>query len=47
MISGKGVLNNHINEHIMLRLAEAGIATHFIERRNDREQLIRGWRLFR
>ena len=41
VITGKGVLNNHISEHIMLRLAEAGITTHFIERMNDREQLIR------
>ena len=41
VISGKGVLNNHISEHIMLRLADAGIATHFIERTSNREQLIR------
>ena len=41
VITGKGLLNNHISEHIMLRLADAGITTHFIERMNDREQLIR------
>ena len=41
VITGKGVLNNHISEHIMLRLADAGITTHFIERMNGREQLIR------
>ena len=38
VITGKGVLNNHISEHIMLRLADAGITTHFIERMNDRER---------
>ncbi len=41
VITGKGVLNNFISEHIMGRLAEAGVTTHFIERLNDREQLIR------
>ena len=41
VISGKGVLNNYISEHIMLQLAAAGVTTHFIERTSDREQLIR------
>jgi phosphoribosylaminoimidazole-succinocarboxamide synthase len=41
VITGKGVLNNFISEHIMGRLAEAGVTTHFIKRLNDREQLIR------
>ena len=40
-ITGKGVLNNRISEHIMLRLAEIGIPTHFVRRLNMREQLIR------
>jgi len=40
VITGKGVLNNFISEHIMGRLAEAGVTTHFIKRLNDREQLI-------
>ncbi len=41
VISGKGVLNNFISEHIMERLAGAGVTTHFICRLNEREQLIR------
>ena len=41
VISGKGVLNNFISEHIMARLAGAGVTTHFIRRLNEREQLIR------
>ena len=41
VITGKGVLNNYISEHIMLSVAELGIPNHFISRINDREQLIR------
>ena len=41
VIAGKGVLNNFISEHIMERLAGAGVTTHFVRRLNDREQLIR------
>ncbi|MBV1834102.1 MULTISPECIES: phosphoribosylaminoimidazolesuccinocarboxamide synthase [Novacetimonas] len=41
VITGKGVLNNRISEHLMLRLHEIGIPTHFIRRLNMREQLIR------
>ena len=41
VISGKGVLNNYISEHIMLAVEQIGIPTHFIERLNDREQMIR------
>ena len=40
VIAGKGVLNNFISEHIMGRLADAGVTTHFIRRLNGREQLI-------
>ncbi len=40
-LDGKGVLNNRISEFVMLRLAEIGIPTHFIERLNMREQLIK------
>ena len=36
IITGKGVLNNRISEHLMLRLP-----THFVRRLNMREQLIR------
>jgi len=41
VITGKGVLNNRISEHLMLRLGEIGIPTHFMRRLNMREQLIR------
>src|SRR3546814_760709 len=40
-ITGKGVLNNRISEHLMLRLAEIGLPTHFVRRLNMREQLVR------
>lgn len=41
VITGKGVLNNRISEHLMTRLGEIGIPTHFVRRLNMREQLIR------
>ena len=40
-ISGKGVLNNRISEHLMTRLNGAGIPTHFVRRLNMREQLVK------
>jgi len=40
-ITGKGVLNNRISEHLMLRLQDIGIPTHFVRRLNMREQLVR------
>ncbi|MFA5989122.1 MAG: phosphoribosylaminoimidazolesuccinocarboxamide synthase [Sphingomonas sp.] len=40
-ISGKGVLNNRISEHVFTLLSTIGIPTHFIRRLNMREQLIR------
>ena len=41
IISGKGVLNNRISEHLMLRLHDMGIPTHFIRSLNMREQLVK------
>lgn len=41
VIKGKGVLNNIISEFIMGQIAGNGIETHFVERMNAREQLIR------
>jgi len=41
VITGKGVLNNRISEHLMMRLGAIGIPTHFVRRLNMREQLIR------
>ena len=41
VITGKGVLNNRISEHLMARLNEIGVPTHLVRRLNMREQLIR------
>ena len=40
-ISGKGVLNNRISEHLFTMLTGIGIPNHFIRRLNMREQLVR------
>jgi phosphoribosylaminoimidazole-succinocarboxamide synthase len=40
-ITGKGVLNNRISEHLMTRLTEIGVPNHFLRRLNMREQLVR------
>ncbi len=41
VITGKGVINNRISEHIMTMLNDIGIPTHFIRRLNMREQLVK------
>ena len=41
IIDSKGVLNNLISENIFKYLGENGIPNHFIERLNEREQLIK------
>ena len=41
VITGKGVLNNRISEHLMQKLSEIGVPTHFMRRLNMREQLVR------
>jgi phosphoribosylaminoimidazole-succinocarboxamide synthase len=40
-ISGKGVINNRISEHVFTLLGNIGIPHHFIKRLNMREQLVR------
>ncbi|MBL42556.1 MAG: phosphoribosylaminoimidazolesuccinocarboxamide synthase [Rhodospirillaceae bacterium] len=40
-VTGKGVLNNRISEHLMIKLNDMGIPTHLIKRLNMREQLIK------
>jgi phosphoribosylaminoimidazole-succinocarboxamide synthase len=40
-IAGKGELNNTISAHIMGELAKHNIATHFLEKLNSKEQLIK------
>jgi len=39
-IAGKGIINNKVTELVMHHLERIGIPTHFIERLNDREQLV-------
>ena len=41
IINSKGVLNNLISENIFKYLGKNGIPNHFIERLNEREQLIK------
>lgn len=41
VIDGKGVLNNRLSEFFMTGLTHIGVPTHFIERLNMREQLVR------
>ena len=41
IFKGKDVLNNHISAHIMQYLKSKRIPTHFEEKLNDREQLIK------
>ena len=38
-IAGKGVLNNQISSFIFEKLNAAGVATHFIEKVSDTDQL--------
>lgn len=41
VVSGKGAINNRLSELLMSRLGDIGIDTHYIERLNMREQLVR------
>ena len=41
IFKGKGILNNHISAYIMQYLKSKRIPTHFEEKLNDREQLIK------
>ena len=41
VISGKGILNNLISSHLFPGIGQMGIAHHFIEKLNDREQLVK------
>ena len=40
-LSGKGVLNNHISEHIFQGLTRLGVPNHFIKRLTMREHLVK------
>jgi phosphoribosylaminoimidazole-succinocarboxamide synthase len=41
VIEGKGELNNLISEYLMIELQKNAIKTHFVEKLNEREQLIK------
>ena len=41
IINEKGILNNFISEFVFKYLSENGVENHFIERLNDREQLVK------
>ena len=40
-ISGKGVINNRVTNHLMKMLESKGIPTHFVEELSDRESVVK------
>lgn len=40
-ISGKGVINNRVTNHLMKMLESKGIQTHFVEELSDRETVVK------
>ena len=40
-IMGKGVINNQMTNHLMRKLEEAGVPTHFIEELSERETAVK------
>lgn len=40
-IVGKGVINNRVTNHLMRRLAAAGIPTHYVEELSDTDTLVK------
>lgn len=40
-ISGKGVINNQMTNHLMRKLEEAGVPTHFVEELSERETAVK------
>jgi phosphoribosylaminoimidazole-succinocarboxamide synthase len=44
-LTKKGETNNRINAFIMGKLAEAGVATHFVRLLNDRDSLVRALKM--
>jgi phosphoribosylaminoimidazole-succinocarboxamide synthase len=41
----KGETNNRINAHVMTKLADAGLATHFVRLVNERESLVKAMKM--
>jgi phosphoribosylaminoimidazole-succinocarboxamide synthase len=46
-LAGKGETNNRINAFVMGKLAEAGIATHFLQLLDERESLVKAMRMLK
>lgn len=40
-ISGKGVVNNKMSNYLMSEMEKTGIPTHFVEKLNDRETVVK------
>lgn len=40
-ITGKGVINNRMTNHLMRRLEEKGVPTHYVEELSDRETAVK------
>lgn len=40
-ITGKGVINNQMTNHLMKKLEEAGVPTHFVEELSERETAVK------
>ncbi len=40
-ITGKGVINNKMTNHLMRLLAQTGVPTHYVEELSDRETLVK------
>jgi phosphoribosylaminoimidazole-succinocarboxamide synthase len=44
-LEGKGEINNRINAYVMGKLAQAGVATHFVRVLNERESLVKAMKM--
>jgi phosphoribosylaminoimidazole-succinocarboxamide synthase len=44
-LEGKGETNNRINAYVMGKLAQAGVATHFVRVLNERESLVKAMKM--
>ena len=44
-LNDKGKVNNYFNEFVMQALSKAGIQTHFVERLNDTESLVKNLKM--
>ena len=40
-INNKGIINNRVTNHLMKKLEEVGVPTHFVEEISDRETVVK------